>query len=122
MKKLALFIATIISPLMLVATPAYAQFEEVCKNPDAASSQICQDNKDEIVGSKGIITRIIEVISVVGGILAVIMIIVGGLMYILARGDAGRVKIAREAIVYALIGLVVIALANAIVALLISTT
>lgn len=49
------------------------------------------------------------------GIVAVIMIIVGGLRYITSAGDASRVKAAKDTIMYSIVGLVVAILAYAIV-------
>jgi hypothetical protein len=46
---------------------------------------------------------------------AVIMIIVGGLKYITSGGDSNNVSSAKSTIIYAIIGLVVVALAQFIV-------
>jgi hypothetical protein len=43
------------------------------------------------------------------------MVIAGGLGFVTAGGDAGKVKTARERILYAVIGLVIIGVAQAIV-------
>lgn len=124
MQKLALFIAGIITPLVFLTAPTLAAgVNAVCSNPSAADSPVCQaTGEDPLTGNNGIITRVVNVVSIIGGILAVIMIIVGGAMYMMARGDAGRAKLARETIIYALIGIVIILLAQAIVALAIGTT
>jgi len=62
-----------------------------------------------------IITTIINVFSFVVGVVAVIMIIVGGFRYITSGGDSGNVSSAKNTIIYAIIGLVVVALAQFIV-------
>jgi hypothetical protein len=49
------------------------------------------------------------------GIIAVVMIIVGGLRYITSAGNDTGVAAAKKTILYALIGLVVVALAQIIV-------
>lgn len=49
------------------------------------------------------------------GAIAVIMLIFGGLRYVISSGDAARVKAAKDTILYAVIGLVVAILAYAIV-------
>jgi hypothetical protein len=64
---------------------------------------------------QSLLTKIINIFSVVVGIIAVIMIIVGGLRYITSGGDTGRVGAAKTTIIYALVGLVVVALAQLIV-------
>ncbi len=55
---------------------------------------------------------IINVLSLVVGVIAIIMIIVAGAKYIASGGEAGKVKQAKDALMYALIGLVVVALAQ----------
>ena len=61
------------------------------------------------------ITIIINILSFIGGAAAVISLIVCGLRIMLANGDANNVATARSGIIYAVVGLVVIALAQSIV-------
>ena len=49
------------------------------------------------------------------GILAVVVIILGGVQYMTSSGDAGKVKKAKDTILYGVIGLIIVALAFAIV-------
>jgi hypothetical protein len=62
-----------------------------------------------------LIKNIINIFSVVVGIVAVIMIIVGGFRYITSGGDSGNVTGAKNTILYAIVGLVIVALAQFIV-------
>ncbi len=62
-----------------------------------------------------IISTIINLFSLVVGVVSVIMIIIGGLKYITSGGDSGNVTSAKNTILYAIIGLVVVALAQVIV-------
>ncbi len=48
------------------------------------------------------------------GIVAVVFLIYGGVSYITANGDAGRLRKARDTILYAIIGLIVVAFAEII--------
>jgi hypothetical protein len=61
------------------------------------------------------ITLIINIFSIVVGIVAVIMIVLGGLKYITSGGDSNNVTSAKNTILYAVVGLVVVALAQFIV-------
>jgi len=61
-----------------------------------------------------LVTTIINVFSVIVGIIAVIMIIVGGFKFITSGGDSGKVTSARNTIIYAIIGLIIVALAQTI--------
>ncbi len=62
-----------------------------------------------------IIKQVINIFSLVVGVVAVVMIIVGGLKYITSGGDASSVSSAKNTILYAIIGLVIVALAQFIV-------
>lgn len=59
----------------------------------------------------GAVTAVFSVV----GIVAVGMIIFGGIRYSISRGDPGKLKLAKDTIMYALIGLVVTLLAFSIV-------
>lgn len=64
---------------------------------------------------QNIVTLIVNIFSIVVGIIAVIMIVVGGFKYITSGGDSGNITSAKNTIVYAVIGLVIVALAQFIV-------
>jgi cytochrome bd-type quinol oxidase subunit 2 len=61
------------------------------------------------------ITLVINIFSIVVGIVAVIMIVLGGLKYITSSGDSNNITSAKNTILYAIVGLVVVALAQFIV-------
>ncbi|MDQ5886182.1 MAG: hypothetical protein QG628_579 [Patescibacteria group bacterium] len=61
------------------------------------------------------IAKGLNLFSAVVGIIAEVMIIVGGIQYITTGGDSGNVTKAKNTILYAVIGLVVVALAQIIV-------
>ena len=62
-----------------------------------------------------IIKWVLNIFSVIVGIAAVIMIVVGGLKYTISGGDSARVSGAKDTILFAIVGLVVVALAQIIV-------
>lgn len=62
-----------------------------------------------------LITKFINILSAIVGIVAVIMIIVGGLRYITSGGSDSNVTGAKNTILYAVIGLIIVALAQIIV-------
>jgi len=62
-----------------------------------------------------IVTQVINILSLAVGVVAVVMIIIGGLRYITSGGDSGNVTGAKNTILYAVVGLVVVALAQVIV-------
>lgn len=62
-----------------------------------------------------LLTTVINIFSLVVGIVAVIMIIVGGFKYITSGGDSGNVTGAKNTILFAVVGLIIVALAQFIV-------
>lgn len=62
-----------------------------------------------------LIKKIIDLLSYIIGIVAVLMIILGGLRYILSGGDSNSISGAKNTILYALIGIVIVIFAQVIV-------
>ncbi len=96
---------------------------------DGGKSQACQaigSNEDCSTGSgkdkklpeeniQNVIKTVINIMSAIGGIIAVIMIIIGGFKFMTAAGDSTKAASARNTIIFALAGLVVVAFAQVIV-------
>lgn len=61
------------------------------------------------------ISSLINTLSIIIGAVAVVMIIYGGLRFVTSSGDADGTKAARNTIVYACIGLLIVLLAQTIV-------
>lgn len=68
-----------------------------------------------ITGSGGIVQTVINVLLWLIGIIAVIMLIIGGIRFAISGGSAEQTKAAKNTILYAVIGLVVAIFAYAIV-------
>jgi hypothetical protein len=66
--------------------------------------------------------KIINIFSIIVGIVAVIMVIYGGFRYITSGGDSGRVGNAKNTLIYAIIGLIIVALAQFLVHFVLTTT
>ena len=113
MKKLLLAISLSLLAVF-AATPAWAQ-----NTRDIVCNQINQFDQqcgtDRILGPGGLITRIAQTMVFVAGAISVIIIIIAGLMYIFSTGDPNNTKRAKDAILYAIVGLVVAIFAQAIV-------
>lgn len=62
-----------------------------------------------------LIADVVNIFSLIVGVVAVIMIIVGGFKYITSGGESSNVTGAKNTILYAIIGLVIVALAQFIV-------
>lgn len=73
------------------------------------------DVPTDLTGDSGIFKTIVNVILFVVGAVAVIMIIIGGVRYVVSGGDQNNVKAAKDTILYAVIGLIIAILAYAVV-------
>lgn len=58
---------------------------------------------------------IVQILSIITGVVAVFMIIFGGFRYITSGGDAGKVSNAKNTLIYAIIGLAIAAAAQFLV-------
>lgn len=85
----------------------------LCKENKETTQQTPSDNK--IYGPGGLINNIANIITIVVGIASVIMIIIGGFRYILANGEPNNISGAKDTIMYAVIGLVIALVAQALV-------
>ena len=77
----------------------------------SGGNDVCQTGPDLQVVAKNVLNILFMLI----GSLSVIVIIVGGIMYVTSGGDQGAVTSAKNTILYAVVGLVVAILAYAIV-------
>lgn len=100
---------------MAVALPsvAYAQADttSVCSGVSLTGGA-CNGDANQF--SK-VIKLVIQILSLIAGVAAVIMIVVGGMRYITSGGDSSKIAGAKQAIVYAVVGLIIVALAQVIV-------
>jgi hypothetical protein len=90
----------------------------ICNQTDASGNQspVCvADGTNPFIKPNGIISKIADIIAFLTGLAAVIFIIVGGFQYIQSSGDSGKVNSAKNTILYAVIGLVVVVVARSVV-------
>lgn len=73
----------------------------------------CTDNEGESFSA--IVKKVINILSVVVGAVSVIMIIIGGFRYVVSNGDSNGVQGAKNTILYAIVGLVIVLFAQLIV-------
>ena len=77
--------------------------------------------KDQVSGAaggktvEGYVGNVISAIFGIGGVIAVVVIIIGGVFYMTAQGDPGKITKAKNCIFGGVIGLVICLLAFAIV-------
>ena len=69
----------------------------------------------DLFGSTGVFQTITNVLLFILGAISVIMIIIGGLRYVISGGNATAVTAAKNTILYAIVGVIVALLAYAVV-------
>jgi len=72
----------------------------------------CEDNS---VRLSNIVKNGLNVFTAVVGIISIIFIIIGGVKYITSSGEANNITSAKNTIMYSIVGLIVVALAQVIV-------
>ncbi|HEY8886511.1 MAG TPA: hypothetical protein VIM31_03385 [Candidatus Microsaccharimonas sp.] len=75
----------------------------------------------ELFGSDGIITTVTNILLFIVGALSVIMLIIGGLRYVISGGNSTAVTAAKNTVLYAIVGLVISFLAYAAINFVINT-
>lgn len=75
----------------------------------------CGDSDTAKTSFGTIIKNIINILSIVVGAVAVIMIIIGGFRYVISGGDSNGITGAKNTIMYAIVGLVIVLFAQIIV-------
>lgn len=99
-----------------VTIPTFA--DSICDNTnipeEVRAAQGCS-GVGEVGDLSGSIQTIINGIILSLGIFAVIVVLIGGVSYMTSAGDSGKLKRAKDTILYACIGLIICVLAFAIV-------
>jgi hypothetical protein len=119
----ASFVPAVVAPVVVYAqTTNSPQIEGgLCSgsnfevNPSSAGDQGCTAVSGTGDRLTNLIKLVINIISIIVAVVAVIMIIFGGLKYITSGGESSNVSGAKNTILYAIIGLVVVALAQFVV-------
>lgn len=101
-------------PVWVLGSTAYAA---ACPSSATARGQVLKGigeagNRCDDRGVRNILETAVQILSLVVGVAAVIMIIYSGFRYITSGGESGRVASAKSTLIYALVGLAIAALAQ----------
>jgi uncharacterized membrane protein len=118
MKRIRLFMAGLallfgISALAPVAVLADTPQSTVCQS--LGSNDTCSTDPSGGASLGTIAKDAVNILSLIVGIAAVIMVIVGGFRYVTSGGDSNSVSGAKNTIIYAVVGLAIVAAAQFIV-------
>lgn len=104
----------------LVSAETFDPLQNTCSNAVNAddAQAICDNSKtpgDPVNDDNGIIVKLANLLAFAAAIIAVVVVIVAGITMMTSDGDAGKVASSRNAIIYTVIGLIVIVTARTIV-------
>jgi hypothetical protein len=117
---------TLMTPTLAVGVVGAAGITEgFCKGSNQAATgtgdTTCQaSGSDDRLNN--IVNWIVDTFSWLVGIVSVIMIVYGGFRYVTSGGDSGKITTAKNSIIYAIIGLVIVAAAQFIVNFVVAKT
>ena len=104
---------TVVVTTLFVTGPASAMFDQGIS--EGAEEARGVDQVTDLFGVDGVFTTVTNVLLYLIGAISVIMIIIGGMRYILSGGDSNNVTAAKNTILYAVVGIVVALLGYAVV-------
>lgn len=127
LKKIKLIIASLSVIGLFGLSPATAVYADAAQDACDGIKILdrtaqCDNSNRAQSGFNSTIRRVINILSIVIGAVSVVMIIIGGFRYIVSGGDSSATKSAKDTIMYAVIGLVVVLFAQIIVTFVISNT
>lgn len=106
-------LTVVFTNVMLTSTTHAATFNGTIQQ--GANSAHGNGQPVDLFGSAGVFTTITNVLLYIVGAISVIMIIIGGIRYIVSGGDSNNVTAAKNTIMYAIVGIVIAVLGYAIV-------
>jgi len=119
MKRLQLlftaFLAVWISTTAALPAAGFADTPKATVCQTLGSGSDCQTTPANSVSLTHVIAVTVNVLSIAAGVAAVIMIMIGGFRYITSNGDSNTAKSARNTVLYSLIGIVIVVMAQIIV-------
>ena len=105
-------VATVSAAGFAAATASNPAANEACQGVGLFSGSGCTDNGSQLNTTLG---TFINIFSAIVGLVAVIMIIVAGLQFITANANPQNIAKARTSLIYAIVGLVIVVIAQALV-------
>jgi len=119
MKKYLRYLLPVVLMIAIVGAVAMPEVSALTLQEGAEAAR-CDGCPENLFGDTGVFKQVTNTILYIVGIIAVVMLIIGGIKYVISGGDAKKVTDAKNTVLYAIIGLVIAFLAFAIVNFVIS--
>jgi len=118
--RLFAIVAVFIAVTLVVGTNAHAASFNLGL-ADGANAAKGTGQATDLFGQTGTFRTITNVMLYLIGAISVIMLIVGGLRYVVSGGDSSAVQAAKNTILYAIVGIIVAILAYAVISFVIGS-
>lgn len=105
--------ACVVTPIASVG--AESAFDAACSGNNSGSAVCREGQSAENSNTNSFVGNIVNTLLFIVGALSVIMIIIGGIMYVVSGGNSNTVSVAKNTLLYSIVGLIVSLLAYAIV-------
>jgi hypothetical protein len=112
------FSISVLAPMGLASAASNDIQDSLCQGTNIATTGSsgggCATDADSNAFNN-VAKRVVNIFSVIVGIIAVLFIIYGGFKYITSGGDSNNVSGAKNTLIYAIVGLIIVAMAQFIV-------
>ncbi|HEY8999526.1 MAG TPA: hypothetical protein VIM53_04415 [Candidatus Saccharimonadales bacterium] len=126
MKRLIVIVATVTAlvagfAFSSVASADYSVLNDACSQQGATGAACTSQSKsgnaadNPLTGTNGVVHNVTLLVARVGAAVAVIIMIYGGFQLVIGGNDPAKVKTARQTIMYAAVGLVIMAAGQTII-------
>jgi hypothetical protein len=119
LKRYLILLSLLATPLLFIPSHASAVDvfkQNVCERGRASGATVCKEKdiggSNPLTGTEGVLTNIINLLSIITGIVALIIIMLAGLKFITSSTNPQDVTNARERVIYACVALVIAAMAQ----------
>lgn len=115
MKKSIKFIIAIVVAIATAVIPCAGHVMAASSIQEGAEAARAEGMPAELIGDGGVINQFTNIVLYIVGFISVVMLIWGGIRYIISGGDSKKITDAKNTILYAILGLIIVFFAYAIV-------
>ena len=109
--------------LLTGSVQAASVFQNVCNGGGGSASDVCQNGQNTtntLSGPNGVLIKASRIVATIAGTAAVIIIIISGIVYSTSGGDPTKAESAKNTLIYAVVGVIVIIISESIVSFVLS--
>jgi cellobiose-specific phosphotransferase system component IIC len=111
----AIFSIFIITPQIVSAAPQCGSGQVYNKSLKLCETKVTSGNLPKVDANQSTIKNILSIVIGILGAITLLMVVLSGFRYVLSNGEPEKIAKAKNALIYALIGLIIALSAQAIV-------